>query len=107
MGCVESAFTSGNQLANARQVNPYTCGACDRSCRSFFMNRINPEKLLLSKWTSVHVVEKQRHFIVVKLIRASDQTIIACELEAVINKKSCQIKWQALKDSGNWIMGWQ
>ena len=71
------------------------------------MNRINPEKLLLSKWTSVHVVEKQRHFIVVKLIRASDQTIIACELEAVINKNVYQVDWQELKDSTLWIMGWK
>jgi len=71
------------------------------------MNRINPEKLLMSKWTAVQPLQQERHFIVVKLIRASDQTVKACELEAVINKHIYQIKWQDLKDSSRWMSGWK
>ncbi|MGB5277698.1 MAG: TIGR02450 family Trp-rich protein [Gammaproteobacteria bacterium] len=71
------------------------------------MNRINPEKLLLTKWTAVEPKQKERHFIIVKLIRASDQSIIACELEAVINHNIYQIQWHELKDSSRWLMGWK
>lgn len=71
------------------------------------MNRINPEKLLLSKWTAVKPVQKERHFIVTRLLRNDDEKVIACELEAVINKNSYEIDWQQLKDSSNWVMGWK
>jgi len=50
---------------------------------------------------------KERHFIVTKLLRADDEIIIACELEAVINKKIYEIDWQLLKESSSWIMGWK
>jgi len=71
------------------------------------MNRINPEKLLLSKWTALKPVKKQRHFIVTRLLRSDDEKVIACELEAVINKNSYEIDWQQLQDSSNWVMGWK
>jgi tryptophan-rich hypothetical protein len=71
------------------------------------MNRINPDKLLLSKWTAVKPEQKERHFIVSKLIRDSDEAVIACELEAVINKKVYKIEWQQLKDATVWVMGWK
>jgi len=71
------------------------------------MNRINPEKLLLSKWTALKPVKKQRHFIVTRLLRSDDEKVIACELEAVINKNSYEIVWQQLQDSSNWVMGWK
>jgi tryptophan-rich hypothetical protein len=70
-------------------------------------NRINPEKLLLSKWTAVKPVQKQRHFIVTRLLRGDDEQVTGCELEAVINKNSVEIDWQQLRDSANWLMGWK
>jgi tryptophan-rich hypothetical protein len=70
------------------------------------MNQINPNKLLLSKWTAVAPKHKERHFMVIKLIRDEEQKIIACELEAVINNNSYEIDWQVLKDSSCWLMGW-
>ncbi|MDP3010131.1 MAG: TIGR02450 family Trp-rich protein [Methylococcales bacterium] len=71
------------------------------------MNQINPNKLLLSKWTAVKPKQKERHFIVTKLIRAENEDIIACQLEAVINNNSYEIAWQTLKDSSCWLIGWQ
>jgi len=62
---------------------------------------------LLSKWTAVKPQQKERHFIVTKLIRAENEDIIACQLEAVINNNSYEIAWQTLKDSSCWLMGWQ
>ena len=71
------------------------------------MNRINPEKLMLSKWTAVNPENKERHFIVSKLLRSDDEQITGCQLEAVINKTSYDIDWQQLTDSSRWIMGWK
>jgi len=71
------------------------------------MHRINPEKLLLSKWTALKPVNRELHFIVTKLLRNDDEKIIGCELEAVINKNSYEIDWQELKDPSNWVMGWK
>ena len=71
------------------------------------MNRINPNKLLLSKWTAVEPKQKERHFIVTKLIRAENKDIIACELEAVINNHLYETDLHALKDSFFWLMGWR
>jgi len=71
------------------------------------MNRINPAKLLMTKWSAVEPKRKERHFIVTGLICNEEGTIIACELEAVINKNAYQIDWQDLKDSSLWIMGWK
>ena len=70
------------------------------------MNRINPDKLLLSKWTAVKPRQKERHFIVTKLIRAENEEIIACELEAVINKKLYAMDWKELKHSSCWLISW-
>lgn len=71
------------------------------------MNRINPEKLLNSKWTSVTVKQKERHFIVTKLLHDDQDTIVGCQIEAVINNKRYSIDWQQLKDSTIWQIGWK
>jgi len=71
------------------------------------MNRINPAKLLMTKWSVAEPKQKERHFIVTRLIHNEEGTIIACELEAVINNKVYQVDWRDLKDSTLWIMGWK
>ena len=70
-------------------------------------NKINPNKLLQSKWTAVTPQNKELHFIVTKLIRDEDEVVISCELEAVINKNNYQIDWTLLKDTEQWLMGWK
>jgi tryptophan-rich hypothetical protein len=70
------------------------------------MNRINPGKLLMSKWTALHPQRKERHFIVTRLIRGEDGAIAACELEAVINNNSYEIDWRRLEDDKYWKTGW-
>ncbi|MGB5396884.1 MAG: TIGR02450 family Trp-rich protein [Gammaproteobacteria bacterium] len=71
------------------------------------MNRINPNKLLLTKWTAVNPRRRERHFMVTRLIRSADDKVIRCELVAVINNHACEIDWQTLKDSATWTMGWK
>ena len=73
----------------------------------FSMNRINPDKLLNSKWTAVEPRKKQRHFIVTRLMRDDFDKVIACELEAVIDRQVHEMAWQALKDDACWRMGWK
>ncbi len=69
------------------------------------MNRFNPNKLLLSKWTAVSPKHREKHFVVSKLIRDENEVVIGCELEAVINKKIYRIDWQELKHTEQWLMG--
>jgi tryptophan-rich hypothetical protein len=71
------------------------------------MNRINPNKLLLSKWTALQPERKERHFIVSKVIRGQDETVTACILEAIISKNIYEIDWHQLEDSAVWLMGWK
>jgi tryptophan-rich hypothetical protein len=70
------------------------------------MNRINPNKLLLSKWTAVTPQNRERHFIVKSLLRDDNEHVIGCELEAVINHNVYRIDWRELKDAAVWRMGW-
>ncbi len=72
------------------------------------MNTFNAHKLLLSKWTAVTPLNKQKHFLVTKLVRDEwEQTVVACMLEAVIDKQLFEIDWRELKDADRWIQGWK
>lgn len=72
------------------------------------MNRINPKKLLGSKWTAVQPKNKQKHFIVDKVeFDEENLKVISCSIEAVINRQSFVIDWQELKDSSLWVIGWK
>ena len=71
------------------------------------MNRINPNKLLNSKWTAVQPVNRQRHFIVTNVIKSDDGLVTACEIEAVLTHKVTEFDWRELKDSNRWMMGWK
>ncbi len=71
------------------------------------MNRINPEKLLLSKWTAVSPSSGERHFIVTRLQRDDNDRVISCSLQAVLTRRESQIDWHELSDSDHWQMGWQ
>ena len=69
---------------------------------------LNPKKLLLSKWTAVKPVNKEKHFIVVKLVLPEDPlaTIEFVELEAVYSNRIQLIAWHELLDHQVWQQGW-
>lgn len=71
------------------------------------MNRINPEKLLLSKWTASVVQNKERHFIVTRVYRNENEKVTTCDLQSLMTKKDYRIDWQQLTDSAKWITGWK
>jgi tryptophan-rich hypothetical protein len=73
------------------------------------MNPLSPKKLLLTKWTAVKPVAKQKHFLVSKVIlpEPPNEKIEWVEIEAVLTKKVSQIDWRDLTDSNLWIQGWK
>jgi len=71
------------------------------------MNAINPEKLHLSKWTAVHPQHKEKHFLVTKLVRDEEETVVEVILEAVYTRRETTLPWQALKDDATWRLGWK
>ena len=72
------------------------------------MNPLNPKKLLLSKWTAVNPVAKQKHFLVSRVIQPELPTdpIELVEIEAVFSKAVLVIVWRELQDDGVWRQGW-
>ena len=71
------------------------------------MNKINPKKLLHSKWTAVNPVKKEKHFLVSELEFDDEGEIIHCLIEAVISNRSESIDWKVLKDNDKWLQGWK
>jgi tryptophan-rich hypothetical protein len=73
------------------------------------MNKLNPKKLLISKWTAVQPVAKQKHFLVSKIIYpdSPDEAIELVELEAIYSKKVKKIAWRDLANSEVWLQGWK
>lgn len=71
-------------------------------------NPLSPKKLLLSKWTAVHPIQKQKHFLVSKVILTEppDGVIELVEIEAVLTKQAQCIPWRELTDPHVWKQGW-
>ena len=72
------------------------------------MNPLNPKKLLLSKWTFVRPVVKQKHFLVSRVIMPDWPTdpIELVEIEAVFSKATQIIPWRDLQNAEVWRQGW-
>ena len=72
------------------------------------MNPVQANKLLLSKWTAVFPQNKEKHFVVTKLIAPASPGAPADEvdLEAVHSGRVQRIAWRALRDDAHWRQGW-
>jgi len=72
------------------------------------MNPLHPKKLLLSKWTAVAPVAKNKHFLVSKVIVCEPPLlgVEAVELEAVFSKTVVRMDWRQLRDPALWRQGW-
>jgi tryptophan-rich hypothetical protein len=71
------------------------------------MNKINPKKLLNSKWTAVSPKNKEKHFLVSEVEFDEEGVVVSCSLEAIISKRSASINWLELTDASSWIQGWK
>ncbi|MCF8152918.1 MAG: TIGR02450 family Trp-rich protein [Rhodoferax sp.] len=72
------------------------------------MNPLNPKKLLLTKWTAVTPIAKQKHFLVSRVIEPDlpMDPIVSVEIEAVFSKATQVIAWRELQDDSVWRQGW-
>jgi hypothetical protein len=72
------------------------------------MNPLNPKKLLLTKWTAVKPIAKQKHFLVSKVIQPEQLTdpIETVEIESVFSKAKQIIHWRELQNDAVWRQGW-
>ena len=72
------------------------------------MNPLNPKKLLLTKWTAVKPIAKQKHFLVSRVIQPDLPTdpIVSVEIEAVFSIATQVIAWRELQDDSVWRQGW-
>lgn len=71
------------------------------------MNRINPKKLRLSKWTAAHPQNREKHFMVTELFCDEEGVVLAIELQAVLTKRAERREWQTLQNSAEWQQGWK
>jgi len=72
------------------------------------MNPLNPKKLLLTKWTAVKPLAKQKHFLVSRVIEPDLPTdpVVSVEIEAVFSKATQVIARRELQDDSVWRQGW-
>lgn len=70
---------------------------------------LNPKKLLHSKWTATKPTNKEKHFIVTKLVISDleTQVVEAVELEAVMTGRKQVLPWRDLQNTETWKQGWQ
>jgi tryptophan-rich hypothetical protein len=72
------------------------------------MNPLNPKKLLLTKWTAVTPLAKQKHFLVSRVIKPELLTdpVELVEIESVFSKATQLIPWRDLQNDDIWRQGW-
>ena len=72
-------------------------------------NRVVAGKLLSTKWTAVEPRDREKHFIVVRLVEpeAPSLRVEQVELEAVHSRRSVVLAWRELKDATRWLQGWR
>ena len=72
------------------------------------MTVLHPKKLLLSKWTAVKPVARQKHFLVTKVVEPEppEAPVEWIDIEAVYSKKVQRIRWRELLDDAVWRQGW-
>ncbi len=70
-------------------------------------HRINPRKLLLSKWTALRPIDRERHFLVSELFCDEFGTVLEVELQAVLSRRCQRLDWHELQDASRWLMGWR
>ncbi len=71
------------------------------------VTRINPKKLLHSKWTAVAPKNKEKHFLVTEVEFDEEGAVVSCLIEAVMSKREFALDWRQLKDGSRWIQGWK
>ena len=71
-------------------------------------NALSPKKLLHTKWTAVEPRNKEKHFLVTRVIEPEPpgSPVLSVEIEAVHSKRALIIEWRELTDVARWQRGW-
>ncbi len=71
--------------------------------------RLQPAKLLRSKWTAAVPLNKEKHFIVTALVapEAPGTQVDAVTIAAVLTGRSFNLRWRELNDESQWLQGWR
>ena len=71
-------------------------------------NPLSPKKLLLSKWTAVKPLNREKHFVVVRVIEPEPPAvrIEEVELQAVHSGRVLLLHWRELTNPQVWRQGW-
>ena len=71
-------------------------------------NRVDPKKLLLGKGTAVVPRDREKHFLVVKVLDPDVAGAAPTEvhLEAVLSRRILTLPWRELQDAAVWKQGW-
>jgi tryptophan-rich hypothetical protein len=71
-------------------------------------NPLSPKKLLLTKWTAVKPLNREKHFVVTRVIEPEPPSmrVEQIELEAVHSKQVYPLHWRELTDASLWRQGW-
>jgi tryptophan-rich hypothetical protein len=69
---------------------------------------LSPKKLLHTKWTAVAPRNKEKHFLVTKVVEPQPpgSPVVSVEIEAVHSKRTRIIEWRELTDAARWRRGW-
>ena len=72
------------------------------------MNPLNPKKLLLSKWTAAQPIDKDKHFLVTKVVapEVEGEKTQWVDIEAVFSRSTQRVAWRALQNDDVWKQGW-
>jgi tryptophan-rich hypothetical protein len=70
---------------------------------------INNKKLLNSKWTALSPQNREKHFVVIKVVKCENdpQVIKSLTLEAVVTKRAFKMTPHELKQTDSWQEGWK
>lgn len=71
-------------------------------------HKLSPKKLLHSKWTAVAPQNKEKHFLVTRILDPvpPGSPVLAVEIEAVYSRRAQVIEWRELMDATLWLQGW-
>ncbi|MBC7672320.1 MAG: TIGR02450 family Trp-rich protein [Polaromonas sp.] len=88
--------------------NPESGAAASARNHGTPKNPLSPKKLLLTKWTAVTPRNREKHFVVVRVIEPElpSMRVEQVELEAVHSMQAYLLHWRELTDASLWRQGW-
>jgi tryptophan-rich hypothetical protein len=71
-------------------------------------NPVNRKKLPNSKWTAVHPIDREKHFLVLDWVRdAEGRPTEQVVIEAVLTNVLRELHWRDLENLDRWRIGWR